>query len=157
MPKAYNGNNTKKQGKNYKFLPCFFVALYRPVCPIGHIVYLWTWTVRYRDFFLDISTPYTVRPRSYWTHIFKSKIKNFFGERVFRRCPFSTFITRSVWRVFYPPTTMASHPISLRTAPWKLNTIPRHHRVRATMSKWKRRGQASLRRLHGKTMVHSSG
>ena len=40
MPKAYNGNNTKKQGKNYKFLPCFFVALYRPVCPIGHIVYL---------------------------------------------------------------------------------------------------------------------
>jgi len=35
-----NGNNTKKQGKNYKFLPCFFVALYRPVCPIGHIVYL---------------------------------------------------------------------------------------------------------------------
>ena len=29
---------------------------------------------------------------------------------------------------------MASHPISLRTAPWKLNTIPRHHRVRATMS-----------------------
>ena len=30
----------EKQGKNYKFLPCFFVALYRPVCPIGHIVYL---------------------------------------------------------------------------------------------------------------------
>ena len=55
MPKAYNGNNTKKQGKNYKFLPCFFVALYRPVCPIGHIVYLWTWTVAVTGLFFGPS------------------------------------------------------------------------------------------------------
>ena len=58
MPKAYNGNNTKKQGKNYKFLPCFFVALYRPVCPIGHIVYLWTWTVTVSGLF---GTPWGIR------------------------------------------------------------------------------------------------
>ena len=157
MPKAYNGNNTKKQGKNYKFLPWFFVALYRPVCPIGHIVYLWTWTVRYRDFFLDISTPYTVRPRSYWTHSFKSKIK-FFLERgcsegalflhLLREVCEECFIPRRLW-------LLTPFPYALHLENWiRFQDITVSEPLWAT---WKRPGQASLRRRHGKIMVLSSG
>ena len=90
----------------------------------------------------------------------KQGIRNFFifsfWEGGQRGGHFYIHYERCIWSVSHLLNRSLSL-YSLASVPWKMNTTPRHHRVRATMSKWKKIGQSSLRRQHGKIMVLSSG